>query len=117
MGKPVVHFDIGCKNLETVTEFYCKLFDWSSSENGSLSQHISTNGGKGIDGAITSLGHEPHNYVMMYMEVEDVAEYVKKTEDLGGKMLIPPTDVPEQGQFAWMTDPEGNMFGLWKPLK
>jgi predicted enzyme related to lactoylglutathione lyase len=45
--------------------------------------------------------------------VEDVSAALKKAEALGGKMLVPPVDIPT-GTFAWMQDPEGNTVGLWK---
>ncbi len=117
MGKPVVHFDIGCRDKEKISEFYCTLFDWSRSDYGPYSQRIATGADKGIEGFVTSLGHEPHNYVMLYVEVDDIPAYTKRVEELGGKVLIPETEAPGQGHFAWLADPEGNMFGLWKPLQ
>ena len=68
----------------------------------------------GIGGHITSLGHEPHQYTIFYVDVEDVWAYLKKAESLGAKTLVPPMDIPT-GTFAWMQDPEGNTVGLWKP--
>jgi predicted enzyme related to lactoylglutathione lyase len=70
----------------------------------------------GIPGHITALGHEPHNYVTVYVEVDDLQNYLDKAEGLGGKMIIPPTEVPEMGSFAWFADIDGNTIGLWKPL-
>jgi hypothetical protein len=42
---------------------------------------------------------------------DDVAAYLKKTESLGGKTLVPPVKIPTC-TFAWMQDPEGNTVGL-----
>jgi predicted enzyme related to lactoylglutathione lyase len=28
MGRPVVHFDIGCRDSQKTQEFYKKMFDW-----------------------------------------------------------------------------------------
>lgn len=117
MGKPVVHFDIGCKDKEAVSGFYCELLDWTHSDYGPFSRRITTNADSGVDGFVTSLGHEPHNYVMLYIEVDDIPAHLKKVEALGGKVLIPQTVAPEQGHFAWAADPEGNRFGLWRPLE
>ena len=71
----------------------------------------------GIAGHITSLGHEPHNYVTVYVAVEDLPAALKKAEGLGGKTIIPPTEVPGMGQFAWFADPDGNTIGLWKAVE
>jgi len=35
-------------------------------------------------------------------------------ESLGGKNVVPPVPIPS-GTFAWFSDPEGNVVGLWKP--
>jgi len=46
--------------------------------------------------------------------VDDVRAYLKKANTLGGKMLVPPIEIPT-GTFAWLQDPDGNTVGLWKP--
>jgi len=115
MGRPVVHFEIGCRNSGKTQEFYSKLFDWKIEQHGPAAM-IATGGGMGIDGHITSLGHEPYNYVTFYVHVDDLKAYLDKAGTLGGKMLVPPTEVPGMGHFAWMADPDGNIVGLWKLL-
>lgn len=112
VGKPVVHFEIGCRNLKSTSDFYGKLFDWKMSEMGPAAM-IDTGAANGIPGHITALGHEPFNYTIFYVEVDDVKAYLDKAISLGGKMLVPPVAIPT-GTFAWMQDPEGNTVGLWK---
>lgn len=34
-----------------------------------------------------------------------------------GKAIIPPTEVPGMGAFAWFSDLDGNTIGLWKPVE
>lgn len=75
---------------------------------------ISTASGEGIQGHISALGHEPHNYVTVYVQVDDVQAYLDKAQKLGGKQLVPPVEIPT-GTFAWFADLEGNTIGLWKP--
>jgi predicted enzyme related to lactoylglutathione lyase len=72
------------------------------------------NPGEGITGQINSLGHEPHQYTMFYVEVDDIAASIEKVKELGGKLVVGPIPIPI-GTFAWITDPGGNMVGLWKP--
>jgi predicted enzyme related to lactoylglutathione lyase len=48
------------------------------------------------------------------MRVDDLDKYLDRAEHLGGKRLVPPTDLPEDyGRFAIFTDPDGNAVGLW----
>ena len=112
MSNPVVHFDIGCRDLGKTNEFYTKLFGWQTSEYGPLSKKVATNCEEGINGYLTSLGHEPHNYVMIYVEVESIADTLQEIGELGGEVVIPETEIPGGGHFAWFKDTDGNMLGL-----
>ena len=113
MGQPVVHFEIGCKDIAATQDFYAKLFDWKIQAAGPAAM-IETGGAGGIPGHITALGHEPYNYVTVYVQVNDIEAYLAKAQELGGKKLVGPIEIPT-GTFAWMTDPEGSVIGLFKP--
>lgn len=113
MANPVVHFEIGCKDSQKTQDFYANLFGWKIQPAGPAAM-IDTGGA--VTGHITELGHEPFHYTIFYVEVEDVQAYLDKAKALGGKMLVPPVDIPT-GKFAWMQDPGGNTVGLWKPAK
>jgi len=110
-GRPVVHFEIGCRDPSKTSDFYSKLFGW---QIGPLpTSNIDTGGPQGIPGHITSLGHEPQHYTMFYVDVEDVQAALDQAVELGGKKLVGPIKIPT-GTFAWFADPEGNMIGLLK---
>jgi predicted enzyme related to lactoylglutathione lyase len=111
MARAVVHFEIGCRNSQNTQRFYKDLFDWQITPAGPAAMIAAA--APGIDGHITQLGHEPHHYTIFYVDVDDVAASIKKAESLGGKMLVPPIDIPT-GTFAWIQDPDGNTVGLWK---
>jgi predicted enzyme related to lactoylglutathione lyase len=114
MGRPVVHFEIGCKDKTKTSDFYAKLFDWKITEAGPAAMIAGE--ANGMTGHITSLDHEPYHYTIFYVDVDDVAAYLAKATALGGKTLVPPVEIPT-GTFAWTQDPEGNTVGLWKPKK
>jgi predicted enzyme related to lactoylglutathione lyase len=115
MGQPVVHFEIGCRDLARTGEFYSKMFEWQMQPSGPALM-IQTGGQGSIQGHITALGHEPHHYVTFYVQVDDWKAYLDKAQSLGGKTHVPPVEIPGMGSFAWMADPEGNTIGLWKPF-
>lgn len=115
MPQPVVHFEIGCRDSAKTSEFYSKLFDWKIEQMGPAGM-INTGSTEGIQGHITSLGHEPHNYVTFYVQVEDLQAFLDKAAKLGGKTMVPPQVVPGMGSYAWLADPDGTIVGLWKPL-
>jgi len=110
MGRPVVHFEIGCKDNQETQDFYRGLFDWEIQAAGPAAI-INTGSTEGIQGHITSLGHEPHQYVTVYVEVDDIPATLAQTTALGGKVLVPEIPIPT-GTFAWISDPGGNVIGL-----
>jgi predicted enzyme related to lactoylglutathione lyase len=115
MGRPVVHFEIGCRDRAKTGDFYSKLFGWNITEAGPAS-NIQTGSPHGVQGHITSLGHEPEHYTMFYVDVEDVQAALDHAVALGGKKLVGPIAIPT-GTFAWFSDPDGNTIGLLKPAK
>jgi uncharacterized protein len=115
MGRPVVHFEIGCRDRAKTGDFYSKLFGWQITAAGPAS-NIQTGSPQGISGHITSLGHDPEHYTTFYVDVEDVQAALDKAAELGGKKLVGPITIPT-GTFAWFADPEGNMIGLLKPAR
>jgi hypothetical protein len=112
MGCPVTHFEIGCRDREKTGAFYSTLFGWRTEPYGPRAPHLQTDSDRGIGGQLTALGHEPHNYVMMYVEVADVGRAIEKAKELGGRAIVGPIALPTGGQFAWIADPEGTMVGL-----
>ena len=104
---PVVHFEIGCRDLAATKDFYQKMFDWPINEQFQISE-------AGIAGHLVSLGHEPQHYTMFYLQVDDVAQAIAKAESLGGKKIVGPISIPT-GTFAWIMDTQENTLGLWKP--
>jgi predicted enzyme related to lactoylglutathione lyase len=48
----------------------------------------------------------------VYITVDDVDATAAKAGELGGKVLMPPTDIPQVGRFAVLMDPQGVMFSV-----
>lgn len=117
MPAPIVHFELGFRDIETAKKFYGPLFGWEFSPYGNVAMIANIGamvGTDGIGGHLNSLGHPPHNYCVVYAQVDDLAKTIAQAEKLGGKCCVPATEVPGMGHFAWLSDPEGNMVGLWK---
>jgi len=115
MGNPIIHFEIGGRDSGATQKFFTDLFGWKIEQMGPAAM-IMAEGENSIGGHISSLGHEPHNYVTVYAQTDDIPGTLAKAEELGGKTMIPETEVPTQGWFAWFTDLDGNIIGLWKPI-
>jgi uncharacterized protein len=112
MGRPVVYFEIGCRDRAAGTAFYRDLFGWEVTE-GTLSSALATGEG-GIDGHLAALGHEPHTYTIFYVDVADLDVAIERAVTLGGELLVGPAPIAD-GRFAWIADPQGNTVGLIEP--
>lgn len=55
-------------------------------------------------------GVPPH--WMAYVEVADVDAAAAKVTALGGKVCVPPTDIPDIGRFCVINDPAGATLSL-----
>jgi predicted enzyme related to lactoylglutathione lyase len=49
-----------------------------------------------------------------YIATNDVDGSAKKVTDLGGKIVVPPQEIPNIGRFAIAQDPSGAVFALYK---
>jgi len=112
MGNPVVFFEIGVRDRSRATEFYTTLFDWKT-EEAENSTTIDTGSGTGeIKGHFVSLGHEPHNFINFYIQVDAIAPYLERIKALGGAVVVPEIPLPDGRSFAWVSDRDGNTIGL-----
>lgn len=105
---PIVYFEIGGTDVDRAAEFYRSLFGWKIP--GGPMKSIE---GAGLPGHLNALGHEPLNYTVVYVGVDDIRSYLTRAEQLGAKTLVGPIAIPA-GQFAWLRDPTGTVVGLWQ---
>ncbi len=50
------------------------------------------------------------------IQVDAIDEVLKRIEAEGGGTVQPRTEIPGMGAFAYFTDSEGNVVGLWETL-
>jgi len=110
MTNQICHFEIGCRDRTKAADFYSKMFAWTL-QTDEHATYLRTGGDVG--GHLTSLGHEPHNYTIFYVMVDDVGQALTKAVSLGGKKLLGPLPLPNGTYFGWFADPEGNTVGVY----
>ena len=117
MGAPVAWFEITAKDPSALVDFYRELFDWTVTP-GPDDGYSLVDTGAGPDSVGGGIGAtqspDDPGGVTVYMRVDDLQAHLDKAEKLGGKTIVPPTDLPgEFGRFAMFSDPAGNNVGLW----
>ena len=119
MSSRVVHFEIPANNPEKTGKFYTDLFDWKMQNSGMAEMEywfFATGDGPGIDGAIMKR-MDPKQPWMNYVQVDSIDAAIEKAKKLGGNVALPKTPIPGMGAYAAVTDPEGNIVGLWEVVK
>ena len=73
---------------------------------------VETGGGPGgINGGVGP-ANDGSKRVSVYAQVEDLQATLDRVEHLGGKTILPPTEVPGGPKLAMFADPAGNITGL-----
>src|ERR1051326_1557425 len=112
MGNPVVFCEIGAADEAALKRFYSELFGWGLEEppTGGYNM-VDTRAGAGINGGI-GRSTDGNPWATFYVHTDDPRATLEKAESLGGKTLVPVTDVPNLVTFAMFTDPDGSIVGL-----
>jgi predicted enzyme related to lactoylglutathione lyase len=53
------------------------------------------------------------SYWMPYFQVADCDASTARVTELGGRVMVPPQDIPATGRFAVVSDPQGAMFAVF----
>lgn len=112
---PVVHFEIIGTDGEKLKTFYADLFDWEIDSNNPMNYGSVKAAGEGsIGGGISAATKGQPGYVTFYAAVPDVKAALAKAEQLGGKTVVPETEIPNIVTFGLFSDPEGHVVGVVK---
>ena len=115
MGAPVVHFEIMAKDGKRAQEFYRSLFQWDINANNPMNYGlVNTGTKKGTQGGVGQVDANMQPYVTVYAEVGDIQGYLDKAVGLGGRVVLPVTEIPNMVTYALFADPDGNVVGLVK---
>jgi len=99
-------------------DFYAKLFGWSIEVNpdpqygGYGMAKIS---GQDVAGIGPKMSPETPTAWAVYIGTTDAVETAKKVEQAGGKVVMQPLEVPNQGTMAVFQDPAGAFISVWQP--
>ena len=97
-------------DVAAATDFYSELFGWQikDTDMGNMTYSVVSIGDQQIGGIMTipeEAGAPPH--WGGYVTVDDVDSVAARAVELGGKLLVPATDIPGVGRFCVVQDPQG----------
>ncbi|MEO7244684.1 MAG: VOC family protein [Rubrivivax sp.] len=93
------------------SEFYGSLFGWTAEtmDMGTGPYRVLKVGAEAIGGIMASPPGAPAMPTRWsaYVTVDDIDATAERCVALGGKLLMPPTDIPTVGRMAILQDPQG----------
>jgi len=112
MPNHVGYFEIGSSDPGSSRAFYGGLLGWEIGPPSAPAQYSTVDGDKGGLWGTSGMGGE--NWAIFYVHVDDVQATISRAQELGATVAIPLTDNGDI-EFAHLTDPLGNRFGVWRP--
>ena len=113
MPNPVVHFEILGKDGKKTQDFYSQLFGWHIDTNNPMSYGmVDTHAEGSVNGGVAQTPDSSR--VTVYVSVDDLQAYLDKVTSMGGKTIMPPTEIPDMVTMALFADPDGNVIGMVK---
>jgi uncharacterized protein len=124
----VIHFEIAVDDVEAAHKFYGDAFGWQI--------HTSEMpGGGSYTSALTTAVDEKQNPLeagaingalvprddklktpLVTVGVDSIDEAISRVEAAGGKVVAGKQTIPGMGEYAYVSDPSGNVVGLWRDL-
>jgi uncharacterized protein len=110
--------ELATRDLAAAKRFYTELLGWKIEESqaAGMAYNEIVVGGEHIGGIyqMTAEQGDAPSHWMAYVAVDDVDGKAERVASLGGKVCVPPTDIPNVGRFCVITDPTGATISLVK---
>lgn len=96
--------------------FYGELLGWTLQDTGEFGRDYTlAKAGETTVGGIMAIPEEAKGMPPSwgaYVTVDDVDKLLPQVEKLGGRVIVPPRDIPGLGRFMVIQDPQGAMLSL-----
>jgi len=109
----IVHIEFKSANFPRTADFYARLFDWQTEQNGAGS-YMKLNGTGGVSGGWVRADLVQSPGPVAYLTVDDLEKTLAEVEAAGGRVLVRSQPFAGGGEVALFADPDGNVLGLWR---
>jgi predicted enzyme related to lactoylglutathione lyase len=123
MSGRVVHFELPVDDVERAGGFYRDAFGWQVQPRPDMGYALVSTTPTDETGAPTAPGainggmllrRDPLTAPVITIEVDDIDVALERVATLGGRTALGRQAVGAMGFSAYVTDPEGNLVGLWQ---
>jgi predicted enzyme related to lactoylglutathione lyase len=112
-------YDLMTTDPAAAQSFYSELIGWGTQqwEGGTMPYTMWTNQGTPMGGLMElpedarKQGAPPH--WLAYIAAADLEATANRAQELGARVYVPPTEIPDAGAFAVLADPQGATFAVY----
>jgi predicted enzyme related to lactoylglutathione lyase len=114
----ITHIEFPADNTDRAQAFYKGLFGWDFEGYDALPGYFlfTTGAIDSSGGAVGTRGTATGDKLRIYITVDSLDDTLPKVEPLGGKIVLPKSEIPGQGWYAVVNDSEGSEVGLYEGL-
>lgn len=114
MPNPLCHFELMTNDPQKCKAFYGSVFDWQFDDDSMPGYTLVSTGAEPTGGVFPKPAEAPTVCANIYFGVDDIDETLARVTEHGGAVIVPKTAIPNVGEFAMFTDPEGIAIGILK---
>ncbi|QBF83418.1 VOC family protein [Shewanella maritima] len=116
MANTLCWVELACSDTGVEKQFYSQALGLNTKLNDSVDfeyteWHAKDTPIGGMMAMTEEWGDMPTHW-MSYFDVDDCDAMAARAAEIGGKVCVPPTDIPQVGRFAVINDPQGAVFSI-----
>ena len=112
MASHVIHIEVVGKDGPALQKFYSDVFGWQLDTGNPGGYGMLRQEGETVTGGFGASNDGGSGHVTFYVHTDDPKATLAKVERLGGRVIMPLTEVAPETTIALFTDPEGHVVGL-----
>ena len=113
MAAKVIHVEVTGKDGPALQKFYSQVFGWQLDTSNPGGYGMARGVAEGdFTAGIGATQDGSAGTATFYVHADDPQETLRQVEALGGRVIMPLTEVSPGTTIALFTDPEGHVVGL-----
>jgi uncharacterized protein len=113
-GARITHVEFPADDMERAKRFYAAVADWEFKAMEGFPDYELFTTDEQSGGAIGARGASTGNSIRIFITVPDLERARDAATANGGTLVEDITDVPGQGRYVVVRDPEGSEIALWQ---
>ena len=112
----ITHIEFPADDTERAKKFYSAVAGWDFSEMDGFPGYYLFRSEEGHGGGLGKRGESVGETIRIYITVDSLEDAIEAAKANGGEVTVEPADIPGQGRYAVLRDPEGSEVAIWQSM-